>query len=371
MSRGFVKEGDQEDVPIVVPRAFLPDGTPNYVTKSGLLSLNEERESLLGEREGCGDNYVKRNYLNACLEQLEARINNAVLRDIKETDKVDFGLWISYSVNGVRKHVRIVGVDEADGKKSLISFLSPMAKSLMGKREGDVLELSTPQGMKKVEIIKISTERPVDLKTEKKVKKNKISYTAPVSKSVIPETTIIKKEQTKSNDTPKQNISKIEILPLVNERGIIIGQAQRWQVHNGSKLLHPVVHLHVLNSKGEIYLQLRPTWKKIQPGKWDTAVGGHVSFGEKTEDALKREAEEEVGITGFKATKLKQYVWESNIEKELVCTFKTIYDDIISPSEETDGGRFWTREEIKESLGKGIFTPNLENELKKIPEIFL
>ena len=71
-----------------------------------------------------------------------------------------------------------------------------------------------------------------------------------------------------------------EMFPLVDEQGNITGAATRGECHNGSKLLHPVIHLHVFNSKGELYLQKRPEWKDIQPGKWDTSVGGHVDLGE-------------------------------------------------------------------------------------------
>ena len=113
-----------------------------------------------------------------------------------------------------------------------------------------------------------------------------------------------------------------EMFPIVDEQGNITGAATRGECHSGSKLLHPVIHLHVFNSKGDLYLQKRPEWKDIQPGKWDTAVGGHIE---------------------------------------------------LHPSDELDGGRFWTIEEIEENLGKGIFTPNFEGELKKvslIPSLF-
>ena len=94
-----------------------------------------------------------------------------------------------------------------------------------------------------------------------------------------------------------------EMFPLVDEEGNITGAATRGECHNGSKLLHPVVHLHVFNSRGELFLQRRPAWKDIQPGKWDTSVGGHIDLGESVEMALIREAREELGITGTGSTR--------------------------------------------------------------------
>ncbi|MCZ8371994.1 NUDIX domain-containing protein [Phocaeicola acetigenes] len=157
-----------------------------------------------------------------------------------------------------------------------------------------------------------------------------------------------------------------EMFPIVDEEGNITGAATRGECHNGSKLLHPVVHLHVFNEKGELYLQKRPEWKDIQPGKWDTAVGGHIDLGESVDIALKREAQEELGISEFTPERLIHYVFESDREKELVFCFKTTYNETISPSEELDGGKFWSIEEIKANLGNNIFTPNFENEFKKL-----
>ena len=71
-------------------------------------------------------------------------------------------------------------------------------------------------------------------------------------------------------------------------------------------------------------------------------------------------------FTDFTPELLTHYVFESEREKELVFVHKTVYDGEIHPSDELDGGRFWTVKEIKENLGKGIFTPNFEEELKKV-----
>ncbi len=157
-----------------------------------------------------------------------------------------------------------------------------------------------------------------------------------------------------------------EMFPLVDEEGNITGAASRGECHNGSKLLHPVVHLHVFNSRGELYLQKRPEWKDIQPGKWDTAVGGHIDLGESVEMALKREAREELGIEDFTPQLLTHYVFESDREKELVFAHKTVYDGVITPSEELDGGRFWTLDEIRNHIGQNVFTPNFESEFKSL-----
>ena len=158
-----------------------------------------------------------------------------------------------------------------------------------------------------------------------------------------------------------------EWFPLVNEAGETVGKATRKECHSGSKLLHPVVHLHIFDAGGRLYLQKRSMRKDIQPGKWDTAVGGHVDFGETIEEALRREVREELGIREFVPEFVMRYVFESAIEKELVNTFRTIYEGPFQPDEEEiDEGRFWSREEIEAALGKGLFTPNFEGEYNKL-----
>ena len=71
------------------------------------------------------------------------------------------------------------------------------------------------------------------------------------------------------------------------------------------------------------------------------------------------------GITDFTPELLTTYVFESDREKELVFAHKAVYDGEVKPSEELDGGRFWPLEEVKNNLGKGIFTPNFESEYQR------
>ena len=82
--------------------------------------------------------------------------------------------------------------------------------------------------------------------------------------------------------------------------------------------------------------------------------------------ALCREVREELGITDFQPEFVDKYVFESKRERELVYVHRTTYDGEICPStEELDGGRFWTMQEIREAMGQGILTPNFESEFKR------
>lgn len=160
--------------------------------------------------------------------------------------------------------------------------------------------------------------------------------------------------------------NKQELFPVVDEDGNILGSVSRGEAHSGSKILHPVVHLHLFNSRGELYLQRRPDWKDIQPSRWDTATGGHIDLGENVDAALRREVREELGIVDFTPESLGHYVFESQRERELVFVHRTTYDGPVTPNpDELAGGRFWTHQEIISNIGKCIFTPNFEQEYQR------
>lgn len=158
-----------------------------------------------------------------------------------------------------------------------------------------------------------------------------------------------------------------EDLPLIDETGHVTGRASRVFCHSGSMAPHPVVHLHLFNDQGQLYLQKRSMKKDIQPGKWDTAVGGHVDYGEQIAEALAREAHEELGLMNLRLQPLFHYVWRSSVEQEMVCAFATCYDGAISPDrEEVSDGRFWSLKDLQAGLGGHLFTPQFKQEFPKL-----
>lgn len=153
MSRGFVKESDQEEIPIVPPRAYLPEGTINYVTREGLDELLAEREELINEKENLNkadenEKRIAQNHINAKLYLLNHRIDTAVIVDLGEQpqNEIRFGARVTLKMEEARriKTFQIVGVDEADVSKGKISFISPLANALTNKKEGDKVVLKRP-----------------------------------------------------------------------------------------------------------------------------------------------------------------------------------------------------------------------------------
>lgn len=161
-----------------------------------------------------------------------------------------------------------------------------------------------------------------------------------------------------------------EMLPLIDEEGNVLGTAPRSECHRGPGKLHPVVHLQIVDGRGSMYLQKRAADKLVQPGKWDSAVGGHVAAGEDLDEALSRELREELGVTklaiessGARVEPILRYRWESELESELVFSFIVTYGGPFAPDgKEVSEGRFWSFADIRANLGRGVFTPNFEHE---------
>ena len=150
MSRGFVKEDDQEEVPIVPQRAYLPEGVINFVTRTGMDLLLAEKQMLIHEKDNLrstneDEKRISSNYINAKLQLLNNRIAEARIVDLKEQPQYEirFGAIVTLKtgVSGNIQIFQIVGVDEADIAKNKISFISPLAKALICKKVGDKITL--------------------------------------------------------------------------------------------------------------------------------------------------------------------------------------------------------------------------------------
>lgn len=165
MSRGFVNEDDQEEIPILTPRADLPKGVTNYVTQAGWDELMNEQQMLIDENEQLDsvnedENRIATNHINAKLNLLNDRIATAKIVDLSQQpqNEVRFGATITFKINNAPKlhHYQIVGVDEADLAKGKISFISPIAKILTGKKVGEKAILQLAQEERVFEVMAIS-----------------------------------------------------------------------------------------------------------------------------------------------------------------------------------------------------------------------
>jgi isopentenyldiphosphate isomerase len=155
----------------------------------------------------------------------------------------------------------------------------------------------------------------------------------------------------------------MELYDILDDSGAVIRQAGRDEIHRGDKLLHGVVHLLVFNDRGKLLLQKRSSAKHIEPGKWDTSVGGHIDAGETVEQALPRETEEELGIRNPVCERLYASIMETDIERELVASFRCTWNGPIAFNpEEISEVAWYTPDEVESMLGTGVLTPNFEQE---------
>ncbi len=168
MSRGFVKEEDQEEAPFIPPRAALPPGVTNYVTPQSHRQLLEEREALEKERKELDissdkDRRLATAVIDGKLNLLNERLVSARILKPEEQpkDEVRFGATVNFrfltgSQKGKEQSFTIVGVDEADVKQRKIAFLAPLAKALTGKKSGETAKVQMGGELQELEILTIS-----------------------------------------------------------------------------------------------------------------------------------------------------------------------------------------------------------------------
>ncbi len=164
MSRGFVKEGDQEETPIIPPRAALPGGAINYVTPTGMELLQTEREQFEQERATLAtideqQRRIELAVINGKLDLLNERIISARILDpaTQPIDEVRFGATVTYKISSSPnpQTFQIVGVDEADVAKRKIAFVAPIAVALTGHKVGDLIPFKMGDESRKLEVVQI------------------------------------------------------------------------------------------------------------------------------------------------------------------------------------------------------------------------
>jgi len=187
----------------------------------------------------------------------------------------------------------------------------------------------------------------------------------PQLKRTIPDYNITALTQGLVETTQISMDNKVEILAVVNDRGEIVKNLPRSEIHGNPSLMHRVIHVLVFNSKGELLLQKRSMNKDVAPGKWDTSVGGHVNSDETLDKAVTREMEEELGITSCNLEFLYTYIHSHEYETELVYTYLCSHDGEINfQRDEIDEVRPWSLDEIKRNIGNGTLSDNFEHEIQ-------
>ena len=165
MSRGFVREGDQEEPPMIPPRAALPEGVTNYVTPTGMEQLVQERKTLQTEIKDLtiADERERRRTLAVIegkLKLLNERIHSARILDPKDQakDEVRFGATVSLQNKNTntKQQFTIVGVDEADVTNNKIAFVAPIARAVTGAKIGETVDFKLGNEVRKLKILTIS-----------------------------------------------------------------------------------------------------------------------------------------------------------------------------------------------------------------------
>ena len=167
MSRGFVREEDQEEAPFIPPRSALPDGVPNHVTPRGLRLLLEERSALEAEWASVTGSEAERRRTQAEIDGRLALLNERILTarlvgtPPEKPREVLFGTSVTFEhqvgrMKGTRPTFTIVGVDEANVKEGRIAFTAPIARALMGSRRGAVVSLQVGGELQRVKVLAIT-----------------------------------------------------------------------------------------------------------------------------------------------------------------------------------------------------------------------
>ena len=153
MSKAFTKESDEVEL-FAPPRAPLPPGTPNYITKAGAEKIHAELAALLARKKSLSETELTK--FDVRIQQLQVDIASFVVVEPSASDMVKFGAKVTFQRGAERETYSIVGVDEIDLDRNHISWLSPLARALRSRRVGDRVQFQSPGGRADLEILEIA-----------------------------------------------------------------------------------------------------------------------------------------------------------------------------------------------------------------------
>ena len=160
-------------------------------------------------------------------------------------------------------------------------------------------------------------------------------------------------------------------LPVIDKDGKVIGKAPREVCKKDKSLIYPVVRLHIFNPQKQIFLQKRTMNTSIQPGKYDAAVAGHVRFGETVEDAVRREAREELNLSGFDFFQVDRTMFYGETTTAMMFIFVAVVDGEIKPdAKETAGGGFFDFKTARRQIGEENLSAGLKEEWPLLVKIY-
>jgi transcription elongation factor GreB len=181
MSKAFTKENDAVEDEDIEPVAAVPAGTKNYITPAGHLRMKSELKQLVeterpevvrtvswaasnGDRSENGDYLYGKKRLREIDRRIRYLIKRLEIAEVVDPRDLDherafFGATVTYAdPRGEERTVSIVGIDEVDPSRGRVSWISPVARALIKSREGDVVQLRTPNGVEELEVLEIRYE---------------------------------------------------------------------------------------------------------------------------------------------------------------------------------------------------------------------
>ena len=159
-----------------------------------------------------------------------------------------------------------------------------------------------------------------------------------------------------------------EYLDIVDDNNQVVGRESYRKIYE-YKLSHRIVHVFVVNSKGQLLLQKRSKTKEFHPGSLCTAAAGHVQSGETYEEAGKRELYEELGIKDIELDKLRDFLHiKPDNSKKFLCVFQCVWNGEFKLNyNEVESAKFYALDYLRKNIDKMKITP----ELRQILEWYL